>query len=188
YIPDYTALNGTNASRYCRYSYTRGSYNCPANYNTTLPYMWDPPFHAADWNHLSYNPNVTYQPPLKADGTPLTYNVGTVTDANGNQIGLLPGGNGKVQSDPFLSPATLVSFYSWGGSTATNAGLVQVPLYCNSDWPLDASIGTNGEYQIGKGKDCRINGTAYDAAANGAPAVIDDYQYPWHPAVPPLDP
>src|SRR4030095_15268297 len=56
-----------------------------------------PAFYAADFNHLAYDPNVTYQPPLKADGTPLTNAVST--DAAGNQIDLK-----KVQSDPYNSP------------------------------------------------------------------------------------
>ena len=163
YIPDYSSLGGVAASWFCRYSSTRGSYNCPANYNTGFPYSWDPPFWSADWNRMMYNPNVIYLPPLKADGTALTYNIGTVTDINGNQINFT-----KVQSDPFLSPATLVNL----------TALVQVPLYCNSDWPLDTSIGTNGEYQAGKGQDCRINGTKYDAIGV-APGVAADYNYPW---------
>ena len=164
YIPDFSSLGGIAASWFCRYSFSRGTYNCPANYNTGFPYSWDPPFWSADWNHMMYNPNVNYLPPLKADGTALTYSIGTVTDINGNQINLK-----KVQSDPFLSAATLVDL----------TALVQVPLYCNSDWPLDTSIGTNGEYQAGKGQDCRINGTKYDAIGV-APGVSADYNYPWH--------
>src|SRR4030095_11966348 len=83
-----------------------------------------PAFYAGDFNHLAYNPDVTYSPPLKADGTPLTNSIGTITDALGNQIDLK-----NVQSDPYVSPATLVDL-----SVAVN-----VPIYCNSDWPL---IGT----------------------------------------------
>ncbi len=60
-----------------------------------------PPFYAADFNHLVYDPNVNYTPPVKADGTPLTHTIGIDTDVNGNQINLA-----KVQSDPFTSPAT----------------------------------------------------------------------------------
>jgi hypothetical protein len=36
-----------------------------------------------------------------------------------------------------------------------------------------------GEYIPGAGAYCRINGTPYDANANGAPKVADDYNYPW---------
>src|SRR5881394_3706977 len=43
-----------------------------------------PPFYVGDFNHLAYDPNVTYQPPLKADGTPLTNSIGVITDAAGN--------------------------------------------------------------------------------------------------------
>ena len=135
-----------------------------------------PPFYAADFNRMAYDPNVTYTPPVKADGTPLTHTIGVDTDVNGNQINLA-----KVQTDPFTSPA----------SQANLSGKVTVPLYCNTDWPLTsggpassltiADVGdANGEYKAGTGDWCRINGTKYDAsAASGAPAVVDDYNYPY---------
>jgi type IV pilus assembly protein PilY1 len=173
YLPEFVNATGSN---FYRNSNGNGAAVNPFSAGVSPSYSssssaWDnPPFLASSFNTLAYNPNVTYQPPLKADGTPLTYNVGTVTDASGNQINLT-----KVQTDPYLSAS----------STTDLSGTVQVTLYCNSDWPLDTSIGTNGEYQAGKGADCRINGTAYDAAANGAPAVVGDYNYPWAPAVTP---
>ena len=76
YIPDWIVSN------YCRSG--SGVTRCPVANNTGNTFL-DPPFWASDFNHLAYNPNVTYQPPIKADGTPLTYNIGTVTDALGNQ-------------------------------------------------------------------------------------------------------
>ncbi len=66
--------------------------------------------------------------------------------------------------------------------------LVAVPVFCNSDWPLTTTVGNaNGEYQAGTGADCRINGTKYDAAGNGAPATTDDYNYPWQLTVAPAN-
>lgn len=170
YLPDYVNLNycrsGTGVSA-CAVGVSAGAVNNSFS---------SPPFFAAEFNHLMYNPNVQYQPPLQYDGNPLTFNVGTITDTFGNQnaAGTLK----KIQRDPY--------------GTSTAAGTVDdlsvnvtVPLYCNSDWPLDTTIGTNGEYQAGKGADCRINGTKYDAALNGAPAVSDDYNYPWQNTVAP---
>ena len=102
--------------------------------------FYDPPFWASDFNHLAYDPNVVYQPPLKADKLPLTNNVGTVTDALGNQNAA--GTMAKIQSDPYLSAATTVNL----------SGTVVVPLYCNSDWPLDLTIGANAQYDVHEGQ------------------------------------
>jgi type IV pilus assembly protein PilY1 len=175
YLPEYVNAGNTLSPAYRNTNGSGAKDNFSAgvspSYSSSSNTTWDsPPFLASSFNTLAYNPNVTYQPPMKADGTPLTYNVGTVTDANGNQINLT-----KIQTDPYLSAS----------STTDLSGTVQVTLYCNSDWPLDLSIGANGEYQAGKGADCRINGTRYDAASNGAPAVLEDYNYPWQPTVSP---
>ena len=122
-----------------------------AGAGSVAAFNW-PAFYAADFNHLAYDPNVTYQPPLKADGTPLT---GPLTDAAGNQIDLK-----TVQTDPYLSPL----------STVDLSVTVTVPLYCNTDWPIitnPLAIGevgnAAGEYMPGAGAYCRINGTQYDA-------------------------
>jgi type IV pilus assembly protein PilY1 len=182
YIPDYVA-SGTYPS-FCRggiqvdglgrpYYLTSGGFNitqrnCGPGSLTAFNF---PGFYVGDFNHLAYDPDVTYQPPLKADGTPLTFNVGIVTDKFGNQIDLK-----QVQSDPYLSAATTVDL-------SVN---VSVPLFCNTDWPIitnPPAVGevgnAAGEYIAGAGAYCRINGTAYDANANGAPAVSNDYNYPW---------
>ena len=58
-----------------------------------------PPFYASSFNHLAYDPNVNYQPPVKYDGTPLTHTIGSDTDALGNQAFFA-----NVQSDPFTAP------------------------------------------------------------------------------------
>jgi type IV pilus assembly protein PilY1 len=142
------------------------------------------PFYTADFNHMYYNPLVTYLPPLKADGTPLldTTNSPATTDAKGNQ-GYNATRYTAVQRDPF------------GQIAAKNVrdnlnSFVTVPVYCNTDWPVTAGtnlartdIGdaTYGGYRAGSGDYCRINGNAYDAAptTSGAPAVSDDYNYPY---------
>jgi len=136
-----------------------------------------PPFYTGGFNHLAYNPGVTYTPPLKANGLPLTYNIGTITDGNGNQIDMT-----KVQTDPYNSPASTVVLIP----ALTPLAAVRVPLYCNSDWPIISNppvIGevgdAAGEYIGSAGGHCRINGTKYDPQANGATAIIDDYNYPW---------
>jgi hypothetical protein len=134
-----------------------------------------PPFYAADFNRLAYDPNVVYLPPVKANGQPLTYSIGTYTDANGNQAYFA-----KVQSDPFINPATSVDL----------TAKVTVPVYCNTDWPLITNANgpvlatdvgnANGEYAALSGAWCRINGTAYDlSASSGAPAVAEGYNYPY---------
>jgi hypothetical protein len=96
----------------------------------------------------------------------LTNNVGTVTDALGNQNAA--GTMAKIQSDPYLA----------AGTTVNLSGTVVVPLYCNSDWPLDLTIGANAQYDSTKGRDCRINGTKYDPIGS-SPAAAADYNYPW---------
>ena len=173
YLPEYVNA-GTAPNAFYRATNGSSATN-PFSTGTVVAYtpssatVWDyPPFLASGFNTMAYNTNVTYQPPMKADGTPLT---AAFTDASGNQTNMA-----KVQTDPFLTPTT----------TTDLSGTVQVTLYCNSDWPLDTSIGVNGEFQAGKGADCRINGTRYEAAANGAPAIAEDYNYPWQPTAAPV--
>ena len=155
-----------------------------------------PPLHTADFNHLAYNPNVTYTAPVKADGTPVT---NTGTDANGNYGTTSTFWNtASVDRDPYSAYETAAGVTPmWSAATKDNMSLkMAVPLYCNTDWPLlvndaywpggpngatalDAGT-TNGQYSAGTGGWCRINGTKYDLpAASGAPAAADDYNYPW---------
>jgi len=162
-------------SAYCRGGNATTGCSATVQGNNTFS---SPPFFTSDFNRMMYNPFVTYTPPLKADGTPVT--IGGVTDANGN-MGTTNGMYGTVQRDVFLAMF----------AAATKDDLrtrVSVPLYCNTDWPITAGtnlaitdIGTvQGQYAAGTGAYCRINGTAYDAsAASGAPAVSDDYNYPY---------
>jgi type IV pilus assembly protein PilY1 len=163
FLPDFVVLN------YCKGGGGTTACSTARNNPGAGGNFFDPPFWASDFNHLAYNPNVTYSPPLKADGLPLTYSIGTVTDNAGNQNAA--GTMQKIQADPYLAPATLHNL----------SGNVAVPLYCNSDWPLDTTIGANGQYDATKGRDCRINGTKYDALgpSPNSPAVAGDYHYPW---------
>ncbi|MCC7039177.1 MAG: hypothetical protein IT516_02580 [Burkholderiales bacterium] len=155
-----------------------------------------PPLHAAEFNRLAYNPAVTYTAPKKDDGTPLT---NTGTDANGNYgYSALKWGTPSVDRDPYSAYETAAGVTPmWESWRKDNLSIkIGVALYCNSDWPIlendiyfpggpngatayDAGD-SNGQYRAGAGAHCRINGTAYDASvATGAPAVTDDYNYPW---------
>ncbi|HQR10175.1 MAG TPA: PilC/PilY family type IV pilus protein [Casimicrobiaceae bacterium] len=167
-------------------TYTVGSAYCRSGNNTTgcsvtlqgNNSFTSPAFFAGDFNRMMYNPYVTYYPPLKADGTPVT--IAGVTDANGNMgttVALYAG----VQRDVYLQMFA-------AGVKDNLQTRVSVPLYCNTDWPLTAAtnlaitdVGSNqGQYAAGTGGWCRINGTKYDlSAASGAPAVLDDYNYPY---------
>lgn len=141
-----------------------------------------PPFLDADFNRLAYNPDVTYTAPKKYDGSSYS-----------DQTAAFTTNFTKVQPDPFLTPLVF---------NQNLAATVAVPVYCNTDWPkLNNDTPTSsslqrsdigdplyGEYSPGSGAWCRINGTKYDAsAASGAPAAIDDYNYPWQNTVAPND-
>jgi hypothetical protein len=171
-----TPAGGGGSKQYVPGSaYCRGGNNvaqCTQTLQQGLNFT-SPPFFAAQFNRLAYNPYVTYLPPVKADGTPFT--VAGTTDANGNYAttAVLWSSN-SVQRDPYAAMWTL--------ATRDNlSSKVSVPLYCNTDWPVDTLWGdANGEYLAGTGAWCRINGTAYDVSAlSGAPAVADDYNYPY---------
>ena len=167
------------ATAYCRGGTTTAA--CSAG---SVSAFNSPPFYASSFNHLMYDPNVNYQPPVKYDGSPLTHTIGTDTDAAGNQI------YSNVQPDPFTAPAA---------AHVNLTAKVAVPLYCNTDWPITkggptsgltiADVGdANGENSppvAGVGDWCRINGTEYKAsAASTAPAVTYAngnllYDYPY---------
>ena len=170
----------TTGSAYCRSGNNVAVCSATLQGNSTFT---SPPFFAADFNRMMYNPNVTYYPPLKADGTPVT--IAGVTDANGNMgttVALYAG----VQRDVYLQMFA-------AGVKDNLQTRVSVPLYCNTDWPVTAGvnlaitdIGNNqGQTSVGTGSYCRINGNNYDvSAASGAPAtavtgVEMGYNYPW---------
>jgi type IV pilus assembly protein PilY1 len=174
YIPDYTILN------YCRSGTGLTACAGTANFNF-------PPFLTADFNRMYYNPNITYTAPKKFDGT-------SYPDQNSANTTAWT----KVVSDPYLpvgGPFPTVDLIT----AAAGKGLVSVPVYCNSDWPL---VGTsyvtgdvgdaNGENDAtvhnskwsNAGEHCRINGNDYKAIG-AAPAISADYNYPWQPTVTP---
>ena len=178
-------------------TYTVGSAYCRSGNNTTgcsatiqgNNSFTSPPFFTADFNRMMYNPAVTYYPPLKADGTPVT--IAGVTDANGN-MGTTIALYAAVQRDVYLKMFA-------AGVKDNLQTRVSVPLYCNTDWPVTAGVNLAitdvGDLQGGPtsgvplaspvGAYCRINGTVYGAsAASGAPAtavagVEMGYNYPW---------
>ncbi len=154
YLPDFMIGNHCRLDTGAAMGTGRGA--CGAGGLNTFTY---PPFYAADFNYLAYNPNVTYTPAVDYSGSVFPVFVSTFPSQNNFAA---------VRTDPFLSAATVDLTVK-----------VNVPLYCNSDWPLSTSIGVNGQFDPTKGADCRINGTQYAAQANGAPNTPADYNYPW---------
>ena len=149
--------NGTGTAT-CAASRISREAGCSGNF-------YGPPFLAADLNHLTYNPNVTYQAPIKADGTSYPdQNAATTTNWT------------KVQSDPYLTPGVTVSLTPHG----RGAGVLQFRLAAHHD---------RGQRQRRvSGRDrCGLphQRHQYDAAGNGAPAITDDYNYPWQLTVAP---
>jgi Tfp pilus tip-associated adhesin PilY1 len=159
-----------------------------------------PPMHAADFNRLAYNPAVTYYAPKKADGNYLANTPNT--DASGNYAyNSLKWASPSVDRDPFNAFETKAGVTPMSTAKDNLSIRVQVPLYCNTDWPLlendtnwptgpnGASVldagDANGQPQATKGAWCRINGTNYESSAiSGAPAtavatVEMGYNYPW---------
>ena len=181
YIPDFVQSNTpVSGWAYCRSGlYTAANFGLAQCNGVGSPWNF-PPFLDSDFNHMYYNPNVTYTAPKKYDGT-------SYIDQNAvNTVNWT-----KVQSDPYLSPATKPSIVA----------NVAVPVYCNSDWPLvgaayvigdvgDANGENDGAVHNSKwgvaGEHCRINGNDYNAIG-AAPAISADYNYPWQPSVTPPD-
>ncbi|MEO8675059.1 MAG: PilC/PilY family type IV pilus protein [Casimicrobiaceae bacterium] len=172
---------------YCRTGSNTGA--CAAQTSTYSGTFQSPPFYAAEFNTLAYNPDVTYTPPVKADNAPLTHLATDTNMVTGDQI------YANAQTFPYPGDASLTTHVNLTGK-------VNVPIYCNTDWPLtvggpssnltvldlgDAnaegapSAGVPNVTPIaGTGSWCRINGTPYGvSAASGAPAVNADYNYPY---------
>ena len=175
FLPDFVIGN------YCRNGNGRTIGACASGTPPSFSFTGtSTPLHAAEFNKLYYNPDVTYEPPYDGAGrqwptagaTYYTQNAANTTNWQ------------RVRVDPYLLPAPP----NTAANSANLANPVAVTMWCNSDWPLvdnnaasmGAAIGTNGEYVPGDGKggDCRINGRAYDTV-NGAPAVAEGYNYPW---------
>lgn len=172
--PGYCRTTPSNAFPLPGGSIPNPSVGCGTGFN----FGRDVPMFAAEFNRLYYNPNVNYDPPVDGLGNQATYanpdGVPGVT-AYKFMTSAKTAAWTAVKTDPYLS-----------GSTFNITTTVSVPVYCNTDWPKDnpvtlLSVGNSpkGEYSPTAGADCRINGTSYDAL-NGAPAVADDYNYPYN--------
>lgn len=152
----------------------------------------DEPMHAAEFNKLHYNPNITYEPPVDGAG-----NQASTTNPGGAPAAtvykLMNAANTlnwtRVPNDMYLTPPA--SLPPPVVTNTTNlAAQVRMLVWCNTDWPRTALPGgtdpatwteigdANGEYTATAGRDCRINGTVYDAL-DSAPAVANDYNYPY---------
>ncbi|MFO1317207.1 MAG: PilC/PilY family type IV pilus protein [Burkholderiales bacterium] len=152
----------------------------------------DEPMHAAEFNKLAYNPNISYDPPV---------------DGAGNQASAAaPGGApaatvykmmnaantlnwARVPNDMYLTPPASLPPPTTTNTTDLSAK-VRMLVWCNTDWPRTALPGSqdpatwaevgdvNGEYTNTAGRDCRIDGTVYDPL-DSAPGVGNDYNYPY---------
>ena len=113
--------------------------------------LWPAPVHNAQFNHIYYNPRLTYVPPVRADGSSYPQ----MNSAN-------TAGWTHVPADPWAASVQYVDL------TAS----VTVGLWCNSDWSVGNE--TNPSY-------CRTNGTGPSAATSSKSTVDGDYNYPWAP-------
>lgn len=205
YSPDYvTSTNPINTPPgYCRHTNGTTSQACGVLGGSGLARMdhgYDEPMFASEFNRMTYNPNITYAPPLDGNG-----NQATDTFPDGacgpnfltscpTTFKMMNAANTldwkRVPEDMYLTlPATL-PLPSSPSSVYTNlAAKINTPVFCNTDWPRDnpvtlASVGNaDGEYSATAGADCRINGTSYDAI-DSAPAIDigngdTGYNYPW---------
>jgi type IV pilus assembly protein PilY1 len=113
--------------------------------------LWPAPVHNTELNHAYYNPRLTYDPPVFADGTsyPQMNAANTVNWT-------------KVPADPWASPVQYVDLTK----------RVTIGLWCNSDWSLGL---TNDPAH------CRTNGTGPSASSSSASTPDGDYNYPWAP-------
>ncbi len=120
-----------------------------------LPYeywtLWPAPVHNTELNHAYYNPRLTYEPPVNADGSsyPQMNAANTVNWTH-------------VPADPWASTIQYVDLTKQ----------VTVGLWCNSDW----SQGLENDPRY-----CRTNGVGPTATSSSASSVDGDYSYPWAP-------
>ena len=152
----------------------------------------DEPMHAAEFNKLHYNPNITYEPPVDGAGNQASAaNPGGAPAATVYK--LMNAANtlnwARVPNDMYLTPPASLPPPTTTNTTDLSVK-VRMLVWCNTDWPRTALPGgqdpatwaevgdVNGEYSATAGKDCRINGTVYDAL-DSAPAVVNDYNYPY---------
>jgi type IV pilus assembly protein PilY1 len=113
--------------------------------------LWPAPAHNSEVNHLYYNPRITYEPPLNADGSSYAQmNAGNTANWT------------KVPADPWATTITYVDL----------TAQVTIGMWCNSDW--SAGHETDPRY-------CRTNGTGNSAPTATTASADGDYSYPWAP-------
>ncbi len=113
--------------------------------------LWPAPAHNSALNHVYYNPRLTYDPPVFADGTSYPQmNAGNTT------------GWTRVPANPWASSIQYIDL-----TKNTTVG-----LWCNSDW----SLGKEADPAY-----CRTNGTGASALSASASSTDGDYNYPWAP-------
>ncbi len=120
--------------------------------------MWPAPVHNAAFNKLYYNPSLTYDPPVYADGTSYPQMDATTTSTWT-----------KVPADPWATTQVFVDLTSQ----------VTVGQWCNSDWTQGINPATGTPF-VSDPAFCRTNGVIAPAAS-GAAASDGDYNYPWVP-------
>ncbi len=113
--------------------------------------LWPAPVHNTELNRAYYNPRITYQPPVRADGSsyPQMNAANTINWTH-------------VQADPWATTIKYVDL----------TAQVTIGFWCNSDW----SQGLEGDQRY-----CRTNGTGPSAASSSATSPDGDYNYPWAP-------
>jgi len=112
--------------------------------------------HNGAFNRVYYNPKLTYEPPVKDDGSSYP-----AMDASNTSNWT------QVPADPWAATVVKIDL------TAT----VTVGQWCNSDWTQGNDPNTGQPY-ANDPSHCRTNGLI-TAASNGAPAANGDYTYPW---------
>ena len=137
-----------------RYPATSPRANMPYEYWT----LWAAPVHNSAFNKLYYNPAITYDPPINADGTSFPQ-----MDAGSTNNWT------QVPADPWASTKVYVDLTS----------KVTVGQWCDSDWTQGTNPATGNPFATDPAF-CRTNGVVA-AASSGAPAAIGDYMYPWVP-------
>ncbi|MGH9549683.1 MAG: hypothetical protein ACRD3W_09915, partial [Terriglobales bacterium] len=137
--------------------------------------LWPAPVHNSAFNHIYYNPRLTYDPPVAADGTSYPQ----MDDATTS-------GWTKVPADPWANPANSPTDCTSQVCIDLTAK-VTVGQWCNSDWTQGTNPATGNPFASsadgsvqGDAAFCRTNGVVA-AASSGAAASDGDYTYPFSP-------